>query len=408
MPVPRIFVSSTCYDLQEIRYNLRDFIKGFAYEPVMSEFGDIFFDYNQHVQDSCINEIQKCQMYILIIGNNYGSTYYREQPNAKSFDSITLQEFKKSLELKLPKHIFINRFVNYDYKNYRRALDNKFKKYFDDNEVEEDVIISIKEKLRDELNSDYYFANEAYRHIFKFLDIIYELKSNNAIFEFEAFNEIQIQLKQQWAYYVYERLSEKKDDSIDKRFIEIKQELSGKMDSISNLVKDIFNKPIEDDGTIHFDLDKYKSGLSYTELQDAQETIDSLIRNILYISEEDYNENCYYTNPKYSYKRGAFLESMTVEKISEWLNSLDNLLKKYKWSKKLKFNEIWNNFKVENNSIEYEVEYKTLLDINVIYKQIEVEERQNFAESVKRLVDECCINECDNLEAAVDNNELPF
>ena len=115
MPVPRIFVSSTCYDLQEIRYNLRDFIKGFNYEPVMSEFGDIFFDYKQHVQDSCINEIKKCQMYVLIIGNNYGSVYYKQESNSRSQDSITLKEFKESLELQLPKHIFINRFVNYDY-----------------------------------------------------------------------------------------------------------------------------------------------------------------------------------------------------------------------------------------------------------------------------------------------------
>ena len=44
MAVPRVFISSTCYDLQEIRFQLRRFIQDIGYEPVMSEFGDIFYD----------------------------------------------------------------------------------------------------------------------------------------------------------------------------------------------------------------------------------------------------------------------------------------------------------------------------------------------------------------------------
>lgn len=42
MAAPRVFVSSTCYDLQEVRYQLRTFIEDFGFIPVMSEYGDIF------------------------------------------------------------------------------------------------------------------------------------------------------------------------------------------------------------------------------------------------------------------------------------------------------------------------------------------------------------------------------
>ncbi len=42
MAVPRMFISSTCFDLHEVRRNIRDFISNFGYEPVMSEYGDIF------------------------------------------------------------------------------------------------------------------------------------------------------------------------------------------------------------------------------------------------------------------------------------------------------------------------------------------------------------------------------
>jgi hypothetical protein len=65
MAIPRIFISSTCYDLYDLRNNLREFIKSFDYEPVMSEFGDIFYDYTLHVQDACLKEIEnvKCLFY---------------------------------------------------------------------------------------------------------------------------------------------------------------------------------------------------------------------------------------------------------------------------------------------------------------------------------------------------------
>ena len=97
MATPRIFVSSTCYDLHEIRHSLRNFIADFQYEPVMSDYGDIFYEFDQHAQDSCLNEIAKSQMYVLIIGNNYGSTYHASTGSEDYPDSVTLTEFRKSI-----------------------------------------------------------------------------------------------------------------------------------------------------------------------------------------------------------------------------------------------------------------------------------------------------------------------
>ncbi len=65
MPSPRIFVSSTCYDLHDVRHALREFIEGFGHEPVMSEYGDIFYQYDSNVQDACIAEIEKCHLFVL-------------------------------------------------------------------------------------------------------------------------------------------------------------------------------------------------------------------------------------------------------------------------------------------------------------------------------------------------------
>ncbi len=43
MAKPRIFVSSTYYDLRHVRDNLQEFINGMGYEHVLFELGDIFF-----------------------------------------------------------------------------------------------------------------------------------------------------------------------------------------------------------------------------------------------------------------------------------------------------------------------------------------------------------------------------
>jgi hypothetical protein len=42
MATPRVFISSTCYDLKYIRENLKFFIQNAGYEPVLSEEGNVF------------------------------------------------------------------------------------------------------------------------------------------------------------------------------------------------------------------------------------------------------------------------------------------------------------------------------------------------------------------------------
>lgn len=67
MPTPRIFVSSTCYDLKYIRENLKFFIRNLGYEPILSEEGNVFYDPSLHVQDACLAEVPSCQVLLLII-----------------------------------------------------------------------------------------------------------------------------------------------------------------------------------------------------------------------------------------------------------------------------------------------------------------------------------------------------
>lgn len=50
MSTLKVFVSSTCYDLDNVRDGLRDFIYNIGHEPVMSDCGDVLYDSRIHTQ----------------------------------------------------------------------------------------------------------------------------------------------------------------------------------------------------------------------------------------------------------------------------------------------------------------------------------------------------------------------
>ena len=95
MAFPRVFVSSTCYDLKYIRENLKYFIRRLGYEPVLSEEGSVFFDPNLHTHDACIAEVPNCHMFVVIIGGRFGAQFKGET------HSITNAEYREAVRLKI-------------------------------------------------------------------------------------------------------------------------------------------------------------------------------------------------------------------------------------------------------------------------------------------------------------------
>lgn len=116
---PRIFVSSTFYDLKYIREDLSNFIKAHDFEPILFEDGDIGYNPGMALDDSCYKAMENSDMAILIIGGNYGSPATGEDVKEfEEFISVTRKEFRKGVEKGVPFYIFIDKNVYAEYGIY--------------------------------------------------------------------------------------------------------------------------------------------------------------------------------------------------------------------------------------------------------------------------------------------------
>lgn len=93
--IPNVFVSSTIEDLHYLRDAIRDVIAELAYNPVMSEYGDIGYSPLHSAEGSCYVTLRQCQLAVLIVGKRYGSV-------SQSSLSITHNEFRAARQNKIP------------------------------------------------------------------------------------------------------------------------------------------------------------------------------------------------------------------------------------------------------------------------------------------------------------------
>lgn len=92
--IPAVFVSSTVQDLHYLRDALRDAILDLAYQPVMSDHGEITYLYSGSAADACYKSVGQCQLVILIVGLRYGAS--GEQL------SVTHKEFLSAKDANIP------------------------------------------------------------------------------------------------------------------------------------------------------------------------------------------------------------------------------------------------------------------------------------------------------------------
>lgn len=173
MSKPRIFVSSTYYDLKFVRERIENFINDYCFEPILFESDNVFFHPNKNLDTSCYNEVSNCHMMILIIGGRYGSLATTENKEQKKdnyeqqYVSITRKEYETAINKGIPVMIFIEQNVYTEYRTYQTNKDTlppdfKFA-YVDDIRVFEFISFLDQNAIKqfnkvDEI--EHYFANQ--------------------------------------------------------------------------------------------------------------------------------------------------------------------------------------------------------------------------------------------------------
>jgi hypothetical protein len=184
MVKPRVFVSSTYYDLKYVRSSVENFIEELGFESILSEKGNIAYAPDIPLDQSCYREVGNSDIYVLIIGGRYGAEKSdKKQELPKNFyeryDSITRQEYATAVDNDIPTYILIEKPVYADFETYLRNKENK----------------------------DIRYAHVDSVNIFRLIEEILSKPMNNPAHHFDKYSDIEDWLREQWAGLFKELLS---------------------------------------------------------------------------------------------------------------------------------------------------------------------------------------------------------
>lgn len=164
MAKPRVFISSTFYDLRYVREDLERFITGMGYEPIRHEAGAVPYAREAPLEESAYREVALCDIIVCIIGGRFGTESSTRE------GSITQNELEEALKKGVQVYVFVEQNVHAEFSTYQLNKDNKDMKYR-------------------------YVDNVA---VYEFLEKIYGLAQNNPITPFITSADICNFLQAQW------------------------------------------------------------------------------------------------------------------------------------------------------------------------------------------------------------------
>lgn len=171
---PVVFVSSTCYDLKQVREDLKSFFEqNYGFQAMLSEFNSFPIDPCKGTFENCLNNVDKtADVFVLIIGNRYGCI-------TDVGKSITNLEYLHAKAKGIPIFVFVDKQI---YSNMMVWRSNK--------------------------NADFTFLVDNSK-IFEFVSEIYE-QSEQWVYTYESVRDITSTLKEQFSLLFYDGLSLKK------------------------------------------------------------------------------------------------------------------------------------------------------------------------------------------------------
>lgn len=171
---PTVFISSTCYDLKQIRDDLKKIIeKDLGLEALLSEYKSFPLDPSLGTVENCLRAVQeRADIFVLIVGTRYGAI-------TDSGKSVTNLEYLRAKEKGIPIYAFVDKKIKNNIPLWRDNPSMDFSSSVDTPEL------------------------------FNFVDELMSI-DNVWVHEFEFASEISERLKYQFAYLFYDSLKIRK------------------------------------------------------------------------------------------------------------------------------------------------------------------------------------------------------
>lgn len=216
----KVFISSTYYDLKHVRSYVGDFIQKMGYEAIMSEKGRIAYNPDHALDKSCYRESESSDIFILILGGRYGSAVSDIDTSSltdefyQQYESVTQKEFDAAQNRDIPTYILVEKSVMAEYETFKKNRKNTTINYAHVDSV----------------------------NIFHFLDSILERKRNNATYQFEQAQEIELWLREQWSGYFKEILEKRSQNKQLNSLTQQVSELKNVTDSLQRYIEEVIQK----------------------------------------------------------------------------------------------------------------------------------------------------------------------
>lgn len=166
---PAVFVSSTCYDLSQIRADLKEFIQTHGFEPVLSEFNSFPMNPNYDTIRNCLEVIKnRADIFVLIVGGRYGE-------QVREGKSVTNLEYLEAKAKGIPIYVFVSK-----------------------------AILNILPVWKSNKNGDYSSVVDSPR-LFEFVESLRD-KAEHWVYAFETAQDIMATLRIQLAYLFMDSL----------------------------------------------------------------------------------------------------------------------------------------------------------------------------------------------------------
>lgn len=204
MAKPRVFISSTFFDLKQVRETIDTFIISMGFIPIRNEEGNIPYGINDYLDEDCYDEVDQSDILVSIIGSRYGS----EATSGGA--SISQRELEHAIYLGKQVYIFVDQNVLAEYETYKLNRNSRKFKY----------------KHVDNIK------------IYEFMDALQELGNNKPMFSFQTAKDIIRKLQEQWAG-LFQRLLQLQEE---KTKYNVVQHLENTSDTLNSMIRYILER----------------------------------------------------------------------------------------------------------------------------------------------------------------------